>query len=164
MNRIVKTSVSALLGLCFYSAVNATSTSQQVFNQDPNQVALQQSINNLKQDLHLRPYQNAMWDMWSQSMIELSQVPLVNQDNKLRVDNSHLIQTQIDVLDDFERRAHYALARTQLFLGDLDAAQQHKVVAFWKNSMPAYQLLPHSSPFNIEDVVGVTGCDMHCVR
>ncbi|MBU6468461.1 MAG: hypothetical protein KGN31_08135 [Betaproteobacteria bacterium] len=164
MNRLIKIVVSSLVGFSFYSVSQAASINQEINIQPINQASLSASIHQLEQELHLRPYQYAMWNMWSNSMIELSQVPQVNSDSKLNVDDKHLIQAQINVMDDFERRAHYALARTQLFLGDLDAAQQHSIVAFWKNTMPAYHLLPHSSPFNLEDVVGVTGCDMHCVR
>ncbi|KRH78487.1 hypothetical protein FERRO_14740 [Ferrovum sp. JA12] len=154
--------VSLFLALSF--SARAETVNQSIFSQPTNPDSLEGAINHLKNDLHLRPYQYAMWDVWSQSMIELSQVPQVYQDSKLKLDDKHLIQTQLDVMDDFERRAHYALARTQLFMGDLDVAQQHKITAFWKNSMPAYHLLPHSSPFNLEDVVGVTGCDRHCVN
>jgi len=118
----------------------------------------------LKKDLHLKSYQMSNWQAWSQSMRELGHVNIVTKDDFKSADPLDVIDHQLAVLSDFETRGHYALARTRLFLGDLDKHQQELIRDFTTRHMPHFETLPHSQPLNQEDVVGVTGCDRHCVK
>lgn len=97
-------------------------------------------------------------------MRELGHVNIVTRDGFASKDPLDLIDHQLDVLADFETRGHSALARTRLFLKDLDSQQQELVRNFTAHNMPHFETLPHSQPLNQEDLGGLSGCDRHCVN